>query len=298
MNGALSESALQFGENGRLLGILTTPRHADSRLPVVVIPNTGIEHRVGPNRLHVQVARALSARGYICLRFDLAGLGDSDPVPGAAPSAAADLAEALDALDLRFPGSAYTLIGLCSGAHDAHQFGKTDARVSGLFLIDGYSYPTPAFTRKLWFARLAHPLRTATRGLAQIKKSLGTAKEPEWMDFDFVRWPSMEATRADYQAMLGRGMHLAFLFTGDIQGDYLYAEQHYDCFPFLKGWARVWHFPGMDHTLTRVASRQQVIAIVRDWLQGLQGGQGSVDIGFIAAVEGGFGAVQGSEGAR
>lgn len=272
MSQNFAESALQFGAQQRLFGILARPRNADPSLPLVLIPNTGIEHRVGPNRLHVQIARSLAARGYTSLRFDVAGLGDSDPPAGEAPDAVKDLREAVDLLEQRFPNSSFSIIGLCSGAHDAHQFAKVDTRVSGLFLIDGYAYPTPLFVRKLWEARLLHPLRSLDRSFKLLKKSLGLAKGgPEGIDFDYVRWPAREQTRADYEAMLGRGMHLAFVFTGEVQGEYLYADQHYDCFPFLRGWARVWHFPNMDHTLTRLASRQQVIAIARDWLEGLQG---------------------------
>ena len=55
----LTEEPLQFGEGGRLFGILTLPGMPPRRaqeLPVFVFLNAGLLHRVGPHRLHVRLA--------------------------------------------------------------------------------------------------------------------------------------------------------------------------------------------------------------------------------------------------
>jgi len=264
----LTETALTFGKNGRLLGVLTVPENADLSHPMLVIPNTGLEHRVGPNRLHVHVARALSARGYCSFRFDIAGLGDSDPEVGKKASSRDDLTEALNLLVSRGFGPQFNLLGLCSGAHDSLQFALHDDRVSGLFLIDGYAYPTPRFQRMLWANRITHLGRSLKRFAKRIERLRGTLPEsqPPGLALSLEPWPSREEANRAYEALLARGTHLAFLFTGDVQGEYLYTEQHYDCFPFLRGHARLWYMPEMDHTLTRIASRQKVIELARDWL--------------------------------
>jgi hypothetical protein len=81
----LTEEPLQFGEGGRLFGILTLPsmppRNAQE-LPVFVFLSAGLLHRVGPYRLHVRLVRALAQMGFSSLRVDLAGTGDSPPRPG------------------------------------------------------------------------------------------------------------------------------------------------------------------------------------------------------------------------
>lgn len=273
MSLAIRETVLPFGETSaaegkRLFGILTRPATIATEKPVIVIPNTGFEHRVGPNRLHVQVARALAAAGYCVLRFDVSGLGDSDPPRGAAASALDDARLALDALDHLRLGSRYVLIGLCSGAHDAHQLARVDSRVVGLFCIDGYAFATPKFRRLQWWARLTHPTRTLRNMMGRIDPAYRIA-EPQGMEAELIAWPGFDEVAADYQAFLDRQLHMAFVFTGDIQMIYLYADQHYELFPALRGWAPVWFLPHIDHTLTRRAAREEMIAHIRKWLLSL-----------------------------
>jgi hypothetical protein len=40
--------------------------------------NMGANHRIGPRRINVKLARVLAARGVSSLRFDLGGVGDSE----------------------------------------------------------------------------------------------------------------------------------------------------------------------------------------------------------------------------
>lgn len=117
------ERTILFGRGQRMFGILSEPAGAGARsLPAIVLSNAGATHHAGPNRLYVILARALSAAGFRCLRFDLPGLGDSiaddparenDPYP---PDASAFLGEAA-ALFAEGDGQAVVLMGLCSGAH-------------------------------------------------------------------------------------------------------------------------------------------------------------------------------------
>jgi hypothetical protein len=79
---AVREEALSFGDGGRLFGILSEPGRG-ARTAVIFL-NADANHRVGPNRLYVSLARDLAARGYPAFRFDVGGLGDSGPAPGMA----------------------------------------------------------------------------------------------------------------------------------------------------------------------------------------------------------------------
>ncbi|MEZ5597197.1 MAG: hypothetical protein R3E84_12545 [Pseudomonadales bacterium] len=117
------ETLCQIGANG-LFGILTEPalagRHADL---VVVIPNTGGGHHVGPCNLHVALARALAGQGIAALRFDLANLGDSvSGVPSNADQpyprgAMTDVSEVLNYLAGVHGFTRFLAVGMCSGAY-------------------------------------------------------------------------------------------------------------------------------------------------------------------------------------
>mgnify|MGYP000706350592 CR=1 FL=1 len=48
---AVNERAISFGESGALFGILGAPEIPDPSRPAVLIPNTGVVHRVGPGRI-------------------------------------------------------------------------------------------------------------------------------------------------------------------------------------------------------------------------------------------------------
>ena len=277
MSQEIRESILQFGEpepgnEKRLLGILARPSQPDPTLPVIVIPNTGFEHRVGPNRLHVQISRALAAAGYYVLRFDLGGLGDSSPPVGHAASMVKDSQLAMDALDKLKLGRNYLFIGLCSGANDAHQTARVDERIVGMFCLDGHAFESPRFRQLRLKKRLLHPWRSLrnviARWLPQFRahQSMGS----QGAEAEIIVWPSKQQVEADYQLFLDRQMHMAFFFTGDIQSVYLYAEQHYDVFPMLRGWAPVWFLPHIDHTLTRRAAREEMIAHIHKWLSSLK----------------------------
>lgn len=259
---ALREQFIQFGPQKRLLGVLTTPSVHDPNQPVLVIPNTGVEHRVGPNRLHVYLARALAARGFATLRLDLGGMGDSEYSTAHATNSESDLREAITALEERRIGTQFALVGLCSGAHDAFQFALSEPRVAAVLLIDGYCYPTPKHQRNRLRSRFLHPLRTMHHAM----RRMGSSDGPPKLELSWQRWPSQSEAAVGYQALLQRGVHLAFLFSGDLSGEYSYQDQHYECFPFLRNHTRLWFFPEMDHTLSRIAHRKQLVHLACDWL--------------------------------
>jgi alpha-beta hydrolase superfamily lysophospholipase len=80
----MRESAAVFGSAGSLVGIVSEPSDGPGRagLPGVIFLNSGVIHRVGPNRMYVRMARDLARQGFVAFRFDLSGVGDS-PARGA-----------------------------------------------------------------------------------------------------------------------------------------------------------------------------------------------------------------------
>ena len=47
------EKVVTFGEKNGLVGIVCTPAEPNASLPGAILPNSGIIHRVGANRLYV-----------------------------------------------------------------------------------------------------------------------------------------------------------------------------------------------------------------------------------------------------
>jgi alpha-beta hydrolase superfamily lysophospholipase len=129
-SGLLRERALCLCRLPNLFGILSEPvAHptAPGEFPVVVLLNAGSAHHVGPNRLHVLLARRLAAAGLRCLRMDLHGLGDSvtpnsnrenETYPA---TAFRDIDLAMKFLEREIGVGRTVLMGLCSGAYAAFQ---------------------------------------------------------------------------------------------------------------------------------------------------------------------------------
>ncbi len=127
-----NEVFCELGTEG-LFGILSLPStnvspSVETRSRhVVVIPNTGGAHHVGPCNLHVCLARALADAGIPSLRFDLRNLGDS--VTGMPPGVDQpyprtgwqDMSTVLEELHTRHGFSSFTVAGLCSGAFTGFQ---------------------------------------------------------------------------------------------------------------------------------------------------------------------------------
>lgn len=127
---SISETMVEIpiGPTRRLFGILSGPA-SDVAGPILVLPNAGSVHHVGPNRFYVELARALAAAGLPTVRIDLRNLGDSVPGPCRnenhpyPESAVADMGHALDWLAEQLGQDRFVVAGLCSGAHTAFHAG-------------------------------------------------------------------------------------------------------------------------------------------------------------------------------
>ncbi len=141
-------------ENGtQLMGVLCESEdlRADMRT-AVILPNSGSVHHVGPNRLHVELARELARSGIASFRFDLRNLGDSrigqsrdenQPYPA---TATADVRFVLEWLCKERGFESCIVTGLCSGAHTAYHAGFEieDSRISAIVSIN------PLTFRRTW----------------------------------------------------------------------------------------------------------------------------------------------------
>jgi len=264
----MREQILRFGPGGALLGILSLPARLAPGASPVLVPNTGLEHRVGPNRLHVHLCRALAEAGFPTLRLDMSGMGDSGAPGGTVADPTSDIRAAMDALEASGLGNRFLLIGLCSGAHDAHLVLRSDPRVAGGAFIDGYVYPTARYFLTYFAQRAFDPGRIVRRLLRSTEPATD-ADLPEGAkeDLDYFRQPTLQEMHRDLAAFMSRGISLSYIYTGQIQNKYNYADQLEDALPELRGYApaEVHYLAMADHTFSRTSMRSELVGVVLNW---------------------------------
>ena len=262
----MKEVVLNFGEQGRLIGIVSLPDRLDPDSPAVLLPNTGLEHRVGPNRLHVHLSRALADAGFATLRLDLGGLGDSIPSDGSTDPSR-DLSAAMDILQARGFGDRFAVLGLCSGAHDAHLAMRADRRLIAGAFIDGYLFPTPRFYLTYLLQRATDPARILRKLLRIVgSKTDGSHQSP--IDLDYFRQPTKTEMQRDLAAFMVRGLVLSYIYTGQVQHRYNYAGQLEDAFPELRRYpnAEVRYLLMADHTFSQATMRSELVDVIVSWI--------------------------------
>ncbi len=131
------------GPDTPLFGILTEPVGEHGGLCAVLM-NAGPQRRTGPNRMWVEIARRWAARGVPTLRFDLAGIGDSDGDAAAlvhvaslyAPEYVGQARAALDTLAARGLPERFIVLGLCSGAYWSAHTALEDERIGTVVMLN------------------------------------------------------------------------------------------------------------------------------------------------------------------
>lgn len=176
------EEAVAFGTDDSLIGVITDPgrparRTAGAPPPTAFLfMNAGVTHHVGPNRLYVRLARAVAGQGFVAMRFDFSGLGDSavrqDDLP-VEKSVVVEAQQAMDLLKARRGIERFVLIGICSGATVSYMVAKEDPRVIGAVIINaqGHLHGTdPALTAQLQDKTMArHSWRIALKSSFRAK---------------------------------------------------------------------------------------------------------------------------------
>lgn len=147
-DGKVRETALRIGPDARLFGMATSP----TKLPpaearhVVLLLNAGAVSHVGPNRLHVKLARHLAQHGVVSLRMDLSGIGET-PAVGAEPENKVyaarmqqDLAIVRDHVAQHYPQADISVVGLCSGAYHGFKGAVSGVRMRRMIAINPLTF--------------------------------------------------------------------------------------------------------------------------------------------------------------
>jgi alpha-beta hydrolase superfamily lysophospholipase len=141
-----TERPVFFGSEVKLFGIVTEPRQDEIRRRAVILLNAGADYHIGANGMHVVIAREWANRGYVSLRMDLAGIGDSDTRTGKPdnevfpPAALDDIRAAVEFLRGRYRAGEITLFGLCSGAYHALRAAAAGLPVNCILMVNPQNY--------------------------------------------------------------------------------------------------------------------------------------------------------------
>lgn len=280
MSSVAIEQVCTFGDNSTLIGVYTPPVNADSSQPCALFLTAGLLHHVGPTRLYVEMARALSRQNVAGLRFDLSGVGDSETSSLGGyfmDRSVHEVRQAMDFLQEQYGHKRFVLIGLCSGADDALATAQQDHRVSGIVLLNGYAYKAGLFfvnRLKIFYLPRLFTWQKVQRKLIKLvrrdKKSVDENKSAlAELDDDFRYIPPQQETADVLQSLASSNTDLLFVYTGSEHDDYTYKGQLYAMFPRLRGSICVSerYLKAADHTLIIKSDRIKVTDWVCEWFK-------------------------------
>lgn len=290
----MQERAHTFGDDKGLVGVVTSPESVRAGAPAVVLLNAGLVHRIGPFRMHVELARRLAALGFVVLRMDQSALGDSMPRQGGLSyeeRAVLDAKQAFDFLAERYGISSFFVVGLCAGAMNAHRVSVVDERVVACCLLDGYAYRTTGFWARRAVAAVGDP--RAWRSLAHrvrrelrqgrfssifdrvVSAPVDSASSEENPGADAAEifaqdWPPLAEVRAELDRVLRRGVRMLYVYTGG-WSDFIHEGQFDEMFPNLpeRKNVTVRFFPDADHTYVILEQREAMLRDLEAFALGL-----------------------------
>lgn len=278
----MREKALLFGDTKSLVGVVTDPAPATlaEERPGFIILGAGMLHRVGPNRVHVQLARRLAAAGFPTLRFDLSGIGDSRPRDDGLPfaqSAVRETREAMDVLAATRGLRSFVLVGICSGADNGLSAAASDPRVAGAVLIDAYNLATYGRLLDFYRKRILNPRSWArlltgrsemwsnARAVASLQRATRSPRPTDAL------YESLLPSRADYvrqvRSLADRGAQLYLLYTGQSPAYFNYRKLLRRA---IRSWPsrqriRVEHLSETDHVFTLLCNQRRLLDNIDAW---------------------------------
>lgn len=274
----MKEEAVQLGEAGSLVGIVTSPPQGNENKPAVILLNPGILHRVGPGRIYVRIARALAARGFTALRFDFSGIGDSTVRLDNCcfeKSSVDETRGAMTFLQTTRGISRFILLGGCSGALVSLATARLDRRVIGAVLMN---FPAkvdeeePADRRRdrhyYWnFALLNlkswRKLLTGQSDYRKIGRALAQGVKCKFIGQSKISGPDQQF-RAALWELADREVQLTFVCAkGDLLLQDLYKAGGGDLKQlYAQGKVACEVIPRSDHTFSSLYDQERLVATI------------------------------------
>jgi pimeloyl-ACP methyl ester carboxylesterase len=267
------EKVYKLGKNQNLIAIALEPDNFlnASDKPAVIFLNSGLLHRVGPFRINVDMSRRLSLSSYYTIRFDVSGIGDSVIHKDSLDYAERirnDVIDVIDFFQQKTGINKFVLIGLCSGAENAHAVAAIDKRVSGIVMIDGFTYPTLFYYMLDYAPFLLNPLWLFMHIIKRIKRLFEKKSEMDIKAQAFARtFPPRKKIADEMEEMIGRGMHILNIYSGKISG-YNYPNQYRHMFRDVnfRGMMELVFYKDADHTFSSFSERNKMSDCIFKWL--------------------------------
>lgn len=284
----MKEEVVLFGKTGSLVGIITDPPEVErgKNRPAVILLNAGVIHRVGPNRLYVKMARNLAAMGFVVLRFDFSGIGDSKVRDDNLPfqkSVITEAQEAINYLNAARGTERFVLGGICSGARISFQIACRDPRVVAAVLINTgtYQYNTSKAlksfiknrknTRYYWKIALfnSESWLKAIQGKVNYQGILRAVGFQLKSLFDRKKKGMSEGNNviAEFRLLIERGVRLLLVYSeGDPGLDFfqmILGDEIHEL--TSNGRLKVEIIKRVDHTFTPLSSQENLLEAVGNW---------------------------------
>ena len=263
------ESTAEFGDGYSLSGVVCKPRLQSQENTALVILNSGRMHRVGTCRMSVKLARQAAEKGFLSLRFDESGIGDSAARVVEVSDDDRVLEEiraALEYLRQSFGISRFVLFGLCSGAQYSFRYALNDTSVVGLAGIDNWVYTSSKYLLRHYSARIFR-LRSWTGIIRKgIEKMAPRVSDPLWI---WAAPPPRKFMEDGYRKLVGRGTRLNYTYTGSGSSHiYNYTRQMFDMYPGVdfKDLLSVSYLPNASHIVIEPLEQEKVICNIVTWL--------------------------------
>jgi len=264
----VNERCCEFGEGGHLAGIVTEPAHAPANRGVMVLVSAGLVPKFGPFRLYAELARRLSVDGFVTLRFDLGGIGDSSRAHSGLPlkkRTEMEIRAALDWVAERYGARNLMLGGLCSGAEDSFRVAELDTRVSSVVMIDPFAYRTAGFLPRHLLHRVVRRTRRAVghyrphpppRVVADRADGAKPLVQYEYM--------AREESSRILGTLIGRRARVHFVYTGGAHDSFNHEGQLRAMFPEIPfgDLVTVDYLPEMDHTQMLAEDRERLVEAI------------------------------------
>lgn len=263
----MKESVLRFNcEGAELVGILAEPDGPPADVGVLIIVG-GPQYRAGSHRQFTLLARHLATNGYVALRFDYRGMGDSEGETRDFTSAQPDIAAAIGALIAASPGVRRVMLwGLCDAASAVLMYlaEQPDPRVSGLTLLNPWvrsaSSMARAQVKHYYMRRLLEP--TFWRKLLDGGISLSAGRE--FLN-KLIASRKLNATPDFVGTMARSWLQQTLPLTLILSGDDLVAREFADRVANDPRWRSALERPGVewqtlekaDHTFSAPAQKQK-----------------------------------------
>jgi alpha-beta hydrolase superfamily lysophospholipase len=291
-----SERPVRFGLDAGLFGIVTEPHGTDMPRRAVVLVNAGADSHVCVGRLYVALARRWAEAGYVVLRMDLAGLGDSTARPAAPDNevypagALEDVREAVALLRARYRTDDVVLAGLCSGAYHALQAAAEGMPLTQVLVVNPQTFFWHEGTSIDQVLRMsaivtAHTAYGEKMRSPEYWKKLLSGQTENWYIAGLcarrlllllttrvrhaARWLHLRV-RDDLGAKLAgiaeRGVQITLVFAQNDPGLELLRLQAGAALQSLGERCRVHVIEGADHTFTRSSSRRALEEVLSEAL--------------------------------